>query len=47
MITVEDILELVGTLDDTPRDNTARSRFRSYLAKSACTVGIIRDYITL
>lgn len=45
MITLDDILALVGVLDDAPGDNTARSRFRSYLAKSATTVGVVRDYV--
>lgn len=39
------ILELVGALDDTPGDNTARARFRRYLAESVTTIGSVRDYI--
>src|SRR5919197_1372638 len=44
-MTFDDILSLVGSLDDTPGENTPRERFRAYLAKSASTVGAVRDYI--
>ncbi len=40
-----DILNLVGSLDDSPGDNTARERFRTFLAKSVTTVGALRDYV--
>jgi hypothetical protein len=40
MMTFDDILALVGTLDDTPGENTPRERFRAYLAKSASKVGV-------
>jgi hypothetical protein len=45
MMTFDAILALVGTLDDTPGENTPRQRFRAYLAKSASTVGVARDNI--
>jgi len=44
-MTLTEILELVGTLDDAPGDNTPRERFRAHLAKSVTTVGAVRDYI--
>lgn len=44
-VTLQQILELVGTLDDAPGDNTARERFRSYLLQSIKTSGELRDYI--
>ena len=45
LMTLTEILELVGTLDDAPGQNTARERFRAHLAKSVTTVGALRDYI--
>lgn len=44
-MTLTEILELVGPLDDTPGDHTARERFRAYLLKSVTTVGALRDSI--
>ena len=44
-LTLAQILDLVGTLDDTPGDNTARERFRRYLRDSISTVGAVHDYI--
>jgi hypothetical protein len=44
-MTLTEILELVGTLDDAPGENTPRERFRAHLAKSVTTVGAVRDYI--
>lgn len=44
-MTIDDILELVGTLDDNPGDGTGRERFRKYLAKSATDLGLVRDYV--
>lgn len=45
MITLQQILELVGTLDDTPGENTARERFRKYLNDSVKNIGALRDYV--
>ncbi len=45
MITLPQILELVGALDDAAGENTARERFRKYLATSVGEVGAVRDYI--
>lgn len=45
MITLQQILELVGTLEDTPGLNTARERFRNYLASNATEMGTVRDYV--
>lgn len=45
MVTLDTILDLVGTLDDTPGDNTPSHRFRSYLAESVTSTGTLRDYI--
>jgi hypothetical protein len=39
------ILDLVGSLDDAPGDNTARVRFRTYLATGLTELGSIRDAI--
>ena len=44
-ITLTQILNLVGKLDDTPGDETARERFRRYLKDNVSEVGQIRDYI--
>src|SRR3989442_10539819 len=44
-MTLTEILELVGALDDAPGDNTPRERFRTHLSKSVTTVGALRDYI--
>jgi hypothetical protein len=43
--TLQEVLDLVGTLDDTTGENPSRERFRSYLARSAQTIGAVRDYI--
>ncbi len=45
MVSLEEILSLVGTLDDSPGENTARERFRRYLQHSLSAVGAVRDYI--
>ena len=45
MITLQQILELVGTLDDSLGENTARERFRKFLNDSVRTVGAVRDYV--
>jgi len=39
------ILDLVGTLDDSPGDDTARERFRNYLEREIRDVGHARDLI--
>ncbi len=44
-LSLTDILKLVGSLDDTPGENTARERFRIYLAESVKAVSALRDYI--
>src|ERR1039457_1441825 len=44
-ITLNQILELVGKLDDAPGDGTARERFRTFLKQNVIEVGQIRDYI--
>lgn len=44
-ISLSDILNLVGKLDDTPGEDTARERFRSYLAQNLRDSGQIRDYV--
>lgn len=40
-----DVLKLVGSLDDTPGEDTARSRFRAYLQVNVSKPGVLRDYI--
>jgi hypothetical protein len=42
---LNEILSLVGPLDDTPGDNTARERFRDHLKRNVSEVSQIRDYI--
>lgn len=44
-ISLTQILNLVGKLDDTPGDETPRERFRRYLKDNVSEVGQIRDYI--
>lgn len=44
-ITLTEILDLIGKLDDTPGQDTARERFRRYLAKNLVAPGQIRDYV--
>jgi hypothetical protein len=45
LISLEQILALVGNLDDTPGENTARDRFRSFLSKNLTNIADMRDYI--
>jgi len=45
VITLDQILNLVGKLDDTPSEDTARERFRRYLADNVKDAGQVRDYI--
>ncbi len=44
-ISLDDILELVGRLDDKPGSDTPRERFRKYLEKNIVQVGRLRDYV--
>jgi hypothetical protein len=44
-ITLSEILDLVGKLDDTPGEDTGRERFRRYLGKNLLAPGSVRDYI--
>jgi len=44
-LTLEQILSLVGLLDDSPGDHSARDRFRSFLHDSVNSTGTVRDYI--
>jgi hypothetical protein len=42
---LQEILDLVGTLDDAGEEESARERFRKYLSKSVTTIGAVRDCI--
>ena len=44
-MTLTEILDLTGKLDDAPGDDTARQRFRRYLAKEMDAPGRIRDHV--
>lgn len=44
-MTIEDILELVGALDDSPGEDVGRERFRRHIEKSITEPGLLRDYI--
>jgi hypothetical protein len=44
-ITLNQILALVGKLDDSPGDDTPRERFRRFLKENVNEVGQVRDYI--
>jgi len=44
-ITLSQILNLVGKLDDSPGDETPRERFRRYLQENVSEVGQVRDYV--
>jgi hypothetical protein len=44
-IRLQQILALVGNLDDTPGEHTPRERFRQFLKQNTTEVGQIRDYI--
>lgn len=44
-ITLTEILDLIGKLDDTPGQDTARERFRRHLDKNLIAPGQIRDYV--
>jgi hypothetical protein len=45
VLTLADILDLVGILDDAPGDQAGRLRFRDYLQRRVEEVGQLRDYI--
>src|SRR5688500_14320185 len=45
MFTLDDILRLVGTLDDATATAPPRERFRRFLQASARTTGSVRDYV--
>jgi hypothetical protein len=42
---LDQVLSLVGKLDDSPGEGTARQRFRRFLTESVKEVGEVRDYI--
>lgn len=44
-VTLNQILELVGKLDDSPGDETPRERFRRFLQSNVTEIGQVRDYI--
>jgi len=44
-MSISEILGLVGTLDDSPGDETARERFRRFLKNNLKDVGQVRDYV--
>lgn len=44
-ITLNQILALVGKLDDSQGDDTPRERFRRFLKDNTNEVGQVRDYI--
>jgi hypothetical protein len=44
-MTLTQVLSLVGKLNDSPGDETARERFRRFLRENVTAVGQIRDYI--
>jgi hypothetical protein len=44
-ITLSEILDLIGKLDNTPGEDTGRQRFRRYLGKNLLAPGQVRDYI--
>lgn len=44
-ITLSEILDLIGRLDDTPGEDTPRERFRRYLGKNLLAPAQIRDYV--
>src|SRR5260221_12226348 len=44
-ISLNQIVALVGTLDDAPGDQTPRERFRHFLTENVREVGQVRDYV--
>jgi hypothetical protein len=45
MFKLDQILGLVGTLDDASGNDTPRERFRSFLRESVGSIGAVRDYV--
>lgn len=45
VLTLNQILALVGKLDDSPGNETARERFRRFLKENVREIGQVRDYI--
>lgn len=45
LFTLDQILGLVGTLDDAPGSDTPRERFRTFLRDSVGAIGAVRDYV--
>jgi hypothetical protein len=45
MMSLKQVLGLVGDLDDAPGEKTSRERFRSYLSQTLTSVGGVRDYM--
>lgn len=44
-ITLDQVLDLIGELDDSPGDDTARERLRRFLRENILEIGQIRDYV--
>ena len=44
-VTLKQILDLVGKLDDSLGDDTPRERFRRFLKENVKEVGQVRDYV--
>ncbi len=44
-MTLKEILDLVGKLDDSPGEDTGRERFRRHLMSNVTEIGQIRDFI--
>ena len=44
-VTLKELLNLVGKLDDKPGDDTPRERFRDFIRSNITEVGQLRDYI--
>jgi len=44
-VSLNEILDLVGSLDDSAGEDTPRERFRRFLRKNVHEVGEIRDHI--
>lgn len=44
-MTLKEILDLVGKLDDSPGEDTGRERFRRHLMSNVTEIGQIRDFV--
>jgi hypothetical protein len=44
-VSLRQVLDLVGNLDDSPGENTPRERFRQFLQTNVTQIGQVRDYI--